>query len=115
VPAAPLLEQTRSRHRRLSTSRTGAENQIHAETATGKNSQPLSEAGYIERCEGLRDRRTGRLKLTEKGLSLRHDLRDLDLAQVRAMKRLGHDADKIQATLDLLMDLERIQANVCHL
>ena len=45
-----LLEQTRSRalgqraavHRRLPISRTGASNQIHSETATGKNSQPLS-------------------------------------------------------------------------
>src|SRR5690349_23889993 len=40
-----LLEQIRSRHRRLSTSNAIAGNQISVETATGKNSHPLSEAG----------------------------------------------------------------------
>src|ERR1051326_3811662 len=37
-----LLEQIRSRHRRLSTSNPIAGNQISVETATGKNSPPLS-------------------------------------------------------------------------
>src|SRR5690242_5316407 len=37
-----LLEQIRSRHRRLSTSNAIAGNQISVETATGKNSHPLS-------------------------------------------------------------------------
>src|SRR5689334_23734362 len=36
-----LLEQIRSRHRRLSTSNAIAGNQISVETATGKNSHPL--------------------------------------------------------------------------
>src|SRR5690242_1261626 len=37
-----LLEQIRSRHRRLSTSNAIAGNQISVETATGKNSHPLT-------------------------------------------------------------------------
>src|SRR3954469_3066419 len=37
-----LLEQLRSRHRRLSTSNPIAGNQISVETATGKNSHTLS-------------------------------------------------------------------------
>src|SRR5690349_9840653 len=48
-----LLEQIRSRHRRLSTSNAIAGNQISVETATGKNSHPLtvtpSSASWIAR------------------------------------------------------------------
>ena len=39
-----FLEQTRSPHRRFSTSNVMTGNQIVAETATGKNSQPLSSS-----------------------------------------------------------------------
>jgi hypothetical protein len=60
-----LLEQTRFRHRRLSIFGTGAENQIHPETATGKNSQPLSAPRSIK---GMLDKVDGKLEAGMSGL-----------------------------------------------
>src|SRR3954451_1467506 len=45
-----LLEQLRSRHRRLSTSNPIAGNQISVETATGKNSHTLSATVSLHAC-----------------------------------------------------------------
>src|SRR3954447_26814283 len=48
-----LLEQLRSRHRRLSTSNPIAGNQISVETATGKNSHTLSQFAAPSRTSPL--------------------------------------------------------------
>ena len=68
----------------------------------------LVEAGYIERGASQRDRRTARLRLTDKGRMLRDELFRLEQVQATALVRNEAEAVDLKAAYRTLRRLDRI-------
>lgn len=68
----------------------------------------LVEAGYIDRGASQRDRRTARLRLTEKGQTLRDELTKLEQIQATALVRNETEAAELKAAYRTLRRLDRI-------
>lgn len=68
----------------------------------------LVEAGYIERGASQRDRRTARLRLTDKGRTLRDELFRLEQTQAMALVRNEAEAADLKAAYRTLRRLDRI-------
>lgn len=68
----------------------------------------LVEAGYIDRGSSQRDRRTARLRLTEKGRMLRGELTKLEQNQAAALVRNEAEAAELKAAYRTLRRLDRI-------
>jgi Transcriptional regulators len=68
----------------------------------------LVEAGYIDRGSSQRDRRTARLRLTDKGQMLREELTRLEQIQAGALVRNEAEAAELKAAYRTLRRLDRI-------
>ncbi|KAA0678563.1 MarR family winged helix-turn-helix transcriptional regulator [Roseomonas genomospecies 6] len=68
----------------------------------------LVEAGYIDRGASQRDRRTARLRLTDKGRTLRDELFKLEQLQATALVRNEGEAADLKAAYRTLRRLDRI-------
>ncbi|MBP2314246.1 MarR family winged helix-turn-helix transcriptional regulator [Azospirillum soli] len=68
----------------------------------------LVEAGYIDRGASQRDRRTARLRLSEKGQVLRAELTKLEQFQAAALVRNENEAADLKAAYRTLRRLDRI-------
>ncbi len=68
----------------------------------------LIEAGYVERGASQRDRRTARLRLSEKGRRLRSGLIRLERLQAGALVRDDGEAAELRAAYRTLRRLDRI-------
>lgn len=68
----------------------------------------LVEAGYIDRAASQRDRRTARLRLSEKGQALRAELTKLERFQATALVRNDGEAADLKAAYRTLRRLDRI-------
>lgn len=68
----------------------------------------LVEGGYIERGASQRDRRTARLRLTDKGRDLRDELTRLEQVQAMALVRDTSEGADLKATYRTLRRLDRI-------
>ncbi|WP_448204564.1 MarR family winged helix-turn-helix transcriptional regulator [Azospirillum sp. sgz302134] len=68
----------------------------------------LVEAGYVDRGASQRDRRTARLRLTDKGRMLREELTGLERAQASALVRNEAEAAELKAAYRTLRRLDRI-------
>lgn len=68
----------------------------------------LVDAGYIERGASQRDRRTARLRLSEKGRKLRVDLTEMERTQAAILVRNEEEAADLKAAYRTLRRLDRI-------
>ena len=72
----------------------------------------LVEAGYIDRGASQRDRRTARLRLSEKGRALRAELTKLEQFQAAALVRNESEAADLKAAYRTLRRLDRIWGDI---
>lgn len=66
----------------------------------------LVQAGYVDRTPSQRDRRSARIKLTDKGKNLCEDVRTADEANQRLIVRNERDLLALQETVNTLRRLE---------
>jgi len=71
----------------------------------------LADGDYIDRVASQRDKRSARIKLTEKGRQLRANLRDAAMAYERAVKRGDQDQRMLETAFQTLHELELAWAN----
>ncbi|MBB3263878.1 DNA-binding MarR family transcriptional regulator [Azospirillum sp. OGB3] len=71
------------------------------------NLKHLVEAGYVDRSASQRDRRTARLRLSERGLKLCEALRGLEAVRGEALIRSDEEAADLETTYRTLRRLER--------
>lgn len=72
------------------------------------NLKNLVESGYVDRSASQRDRRSARLRLSEKGQALCRDLRKMETAQVEALVQAPTDVGDLAVTYRTLRRLERV-------
>ena len=72
------------------------------------NLKNLVESGYVDRAASQRDRRSARLKLSDKGRTLYDELRAMEAAQAAALIRTPADIDDLATTYRTLRRLERV-------
>lgn len=71
------------------------------------NLKHLVEAGYVDRTASQRDRRTARLRLSDRGLKLCEALRSLEAMRAEALVRSDEEAAEFDTTYRTLRRLER--------
>lgn len=71
------------------------------------NLKHLVEAGYVDRAASQRDRRTARLRLSQRGLGLCEALRTLEASRAEALVRTDAEAGDFETTYRTLRRLER--------
>lgn len=76
------------------------------------NLKQLVETGYVDRAPSLRDRRSARLRLSEKGMSLCGELRRLEVTQADALIRTDDDNADFDTTYRTLRRLERAWSDI---
>jgi DNA-binding MarR family transcriptional regulator len=76
------------------------------------NLKQLVETGYVDRAPSLRDRRSARLRLSEKGMSLCGELRRLEATQADALIRTDDDSGDFDVTYRTLRKLERAWSDI---
>ena len=72
------------------------------------NIRKLAELGYVEQGRSARDRRVGKVKLTSKGMALRHNLLDADSEISKAFDQFDNWSRRLQSVGDTVRDLERV-------
>lgn len=72
----------------------------------------LVAAGYIERGASQRDRRTARLRLTDKGRKLRDNLLELERVQAEMLIRSDEEAADLKGTYRTMRKLDRIWSDM---
>ncbi|KQW49587.1 MULTISPECIES: MarR family transcriptional regulator [Ensifer] len=68
----------------------------------------LADGDYIDRVASQRDKRSARIKLTEKGRLLRANLRDAAMAYERALNRGHQDRQNLETAFQTLHQLELV-------
>ena len=76
------------------------------------NLKQLVETGYVDRAPSLRDRRSARLRLSEKGMHLCAQLRRLEATQADVLIRTGDDNADFDTTYRTLRRLERAWSDI---
>jgi DNA-binding MarR family transcriptional regulator len=76
------------------------------------NLKQLVETGYVDRAPSLRDRRSARLRLSEKGMSLCGELRRLEATQADTLIRTEDDSGDFDVTYRTLRKLERAWSDI---
>jgi DNA-binding MarR family transcriptional regulator len=76
------------------------------------NLKQLVETGYVDRAPSLRDRRSARLRLSEKGMSLCAELRRLEATQADGLIRTEDDSGDFDTTYRTLRRLERAWSDI---
>jgi DNA-binding MarR family transcriptional regulator len=76
------------------------------------NLKQLVETGYVDRAPSLRDRRSARLRLSEKGMSLCGELRRLEATQADVLIRTEDDSGDFDITYRTLRKLERAWSDI---
>ncbi|MFM2043418.1 MAG: hypothetical protein RLY86_1994 [Pseudomonadota bacterium] len=76
------------------------------------NLKNLVEAGYVDRAQNQRDRRSARLKLSPRGVELCAALRRLEGEHVEGLVRSDQDARDLDSTYRTLRRLERTWSEV---
>lgn len=71
------------------------------------NLKHLVEAGYVDRAASPRDRRSARLRLSERGLNLCENLKKLEQARGEALLRNDADTSDFETAYRTLRRLER--------
>ncbi|MBP2293430.1 DNA-binding MarR family transcriptional regulator [Azospirillum rugosum] len=71
------------------------------------NLKHLVEAGYVDRTASQRDRRTARLRLSDRGLKLCEALRNLEAMRAEGLVRSDEEAAEFDTTYRTLRRLER--------
>ncbi|MDQ0560093.1 DNA-binding MarR family transcriptional regulator [Rhizobium mesoamericanum] len=66
----------------------------------------LADGDYIDRVASQRDKRSARIKLTEKGRQLRANLRDAAMSYERAVNRSDQDQRMLETAFETLHQLE---------
>lgn len=66
----------------------------------------LGDGDYIDRVASQRDKRSARIKLTEKGRQLRANLRDAAMTYERAVNRGDQDQRMLETAFQTLHQLE---------
>lgn len=72
------------------------------------NLKNLVESGYVDRAASQRDRRSARLRLSEKGQTLCQSLRRMEAEQAEALIAAPSDLDDLAVTYRMLRRLERL-------
>ena len=72
------------------------------------NIRKLAELGYVEQGRSVRDRRVGKVKLTGKGMALRHHLLEADSEISEAFDQFDNWSVRLQTVDDTIRDLERV-------
>ncbi|WP_207478305.1 MarR family winged helix-turn-helix transcriptional regulator [Arenibaculum pallidiluteum] len=76
------------------------------------NLKGLVEGGYVDRGASPRDRRSARLKLSERGIGLYEKLRQLEQVQAEAVVRSREDLEDLATTYRVLRRLERAWGDI---
>jgi DNA-binding MarR family transcriptional regulator len=76
------------------------------------NLKNLVETGYVDRGASQRDRRSARLRLSDKGQRLYEDLRRLEQVQAEALVRTRADLEDLATTYRMLRRLERAWGDI---
>jgi DNA-binding MarR family transcriptional regulator len=72
------------------------------------NLKNLVETGYVDRAASQRDRRSARLRLSDKGRTLCQELRRVEISQVETLVRSAEDVEDLATTYRMLRRLERL-------
>ncbi len=72
------------------------------------NMKKLVEGGYIEQSRSPHDKRSVRIKLTEKSRTICEKIQELEVANGEALKAAGVSEKDIEAARDTLRDIERV-------
>lgn len=72
------------------------------------NLKNLVESGYVDRAASQRDRRSARLRLSDKGQELCQSLRRMETEQAEALISSPSDLDDLATTYRMLRRLERL-------
>lgn len=72
------------------------------------NVRHLVEAGYATQSRSERDRRSVKIRLTERGLEVCGVLNDMEARHMKAMAHVGQDDAALAAARDALRGLERV-------
>jgi DNA-binding MarR family transcriptional regulator len=72
------------------------------------NLKQLVDSGYVDRAHSQRDRRSARLRLTEKGRELCNAIRSVDETYHRLVARDEHEARELAIAFHLLRRLELV-------
>lgn len=78
------------------------------------NTKALTENGYLAQERSTRDRRSVRLKLTDKGLALCNGIRQLQNDLASSLGNTQETAQELQNTLGTLQKLERTWSDCIH-
>lgn len=78
------------------------------------NLKQLVDRGYIERTASLRDKRSARVKLTEKALALIVTMRDLDRNLIATLYEESGGAESLEVTYKTLRQLESRWRDALH-
>jgi DNA-binding MarR family transcriptional regulator len=76
------------------------------------NLKHLVETGYVDRAPSQRDRRSARLRLSDKGSGLCAELRRLEVVQADTLVRTDGDRDDFETTYRTLRRLERAWSDI---
>jgi len=76
------------------------------------NLKHLVEAGYVDRAQSQRDRRSARLKLSARGAELCAALKQLEASHIEGLARNETEAEDLDATYRTLRRLERTWTDV---
>jgi DNA-binding MarR family transcriptional regulator len=75
------------------------------------NLKRLVETGYVDRNASQRDRRSARIRLSEKGRALCEQVRVADEAYYRSVVRDGEEERELETTFRTLKRLEQVWSN----
>lgn len=78
------------------------------------NVKKMYEAGYLLQERSPHDRRSVRVKLSEKGLELRKHMSDYFEKQITMLPEVDLDSDEMLSAIDTLKKLERLWAGVIN-
>ncbi|WP_318658527.1 MarR family winged helix-turn-helix transcriptional regulator [Indioceanicola profundi] len=76
------------------------------------NLKHLVEAGFVERTQSQRDRRSARLSLSPRGLELCAELKRMEAGHIDSLIRAEQDGQDVEATYRTLRRLERTWTDV---
>lgn len=78
------------------------------------NIKKLTDLGYLEQERSEHDRRSVRIKLTDKAATVVEKVRELETRNAAALEKNGVSADVIDQACDTLRRLERTWADYIH-
>lgn len=78
------------------------------------NMKKLVEGGYIEQSRSPHDKRSVRIKLTEKSRAICEKIEELEVANGEALMAAGVTKSEVEALRETLRNIERVWSDLIH-